>query len=297
MPEEVLYDLSSSSSNTISPTQKPQVTTVSWSSHCVNKKSASDYERDSIEKYANYFKDGEMLPIPELVQAVEPKTLSFVVTDLKTKRLARLKKETFEDLLKTANIPGKYFCCRSFATWDVLHPSEEVAKKLAGGNITTRFFRLQTEYRGKCRIKVTVCNISMQLSGDVLAAYLSIYGSVEQVTQVTSNSGTAYADYVFVMCIDRGGFNNIPHIIKYRDQSMMVVVEGRKPLQWNCKKKIGHFSRNCPRKTTTTTTMTTTTTAPETSPATTITTTATDPTTTLTIKNIEDHPNKKDEEG
>ena len=76
----------------------------------------------------------------------------------------------------------------------------------------------------------------MQLSGDVLAAYLSIYGGVEQVTQVTSNSGTAYGDYVFIMCLDRGGFNNIPHIIKYRDQSMTVVVEGRKPLCWSCKK-------------------------------------------------------------
>ena len=136
----------------------------------------------------------------------------------------------------------------------------------------------------------------MQLSGDVLTAYLSIYGGMEQVTQITSNSGTAYGDYVFIMCLDRGGFNNIPHIIKYRDQSMMVVVEDRKPLCWHCR-KIGYFSRTCPQKTTTTTTMTTTTTAPETSSATTITTTVTDTTTTPIVENIEDHPNKKDEEG
>ena len=70
----------------------------------------------------------------------------------------------------------------------------------------------------------------MQLSGDVLAAYLSIYGGVEQVTQITSNSGTAYGDYDFIIYLDRGGFNNIPYIIKYRDQSMTLVVEGRKPL-------------------------------------------------------------------
>ena len=50
---------------------------------------------------------------------------------------------------------------------------------------------------------------------------LSIYGDVEQVTQITSNSGTAYSDYAFIMCLDRGGFNNIPHIIKYSDQSMI----------------------------------------------------------------------------
>ena len=156
MPEEA-FDLSTSAS-TIPPAPKPKETAVSWSSHCVNKKSPSDYARDRVEKYEQYFKDGEILPIPELVEAVEPKTLSFVVTDIKTKRLAGIKKETFEDLLKTANIPGKYFYCRSFATWDVLLPSEEAAKKLAGGNITTSFFRLQPEYRGKRRIRVTVCN-------------------------------------------------------------------------------------------------------------------------------------------
>ena len=99
----------------------------------------------------------------------------------------------------------------------------------------------------------------MQLSGDVLAAYLSIYGDVEQVTQVTSTRGTAYGDYVFVMCLDRGGFSKTPHKIRYRDQTMTVIVEGRKPLCWACN-KIGHFSKNCPQKQTITTTTTTTTT-------------------------------------
>ena len=97
MPEEAPFDLSSSAS-TIPPAQKQKQTAVSWSSHCVNKKSPCDYARDRVEKYEKYFKDGEILPIPELVEAVEPKTLSFVVTDIKTKRLAGIKKETFEDL-------------------------------------------------------------------------------------------------------------------------------------------------------------------------------------------------------
>ena len=291
MPEEA-FDLSTSAS-TIPPAQKPKETAVSWSSHCGNKKSPCDYARDRVEKYEQYFKDGEILPIPELVEAVEPKTLSFVVTDIKTKRLAGIKKETFEDLLKTANIPGKYFYRRSFATWDVLLPSEEAAKKLAGGNITTRFFRLQPEYRGKRRIRVTVCNVSMQLSGDVLAAYLSIYGGVEQVTQVTSTQGTAYGDYVFVMCLDRGGFNNIPHKIKYRDTTMTVIVEGRKPLCWSCN-KIGHFSKNCPQKMTTiATTTTTTTTTNVTTPSPVITITAP----IETSENNKDNLNKKDDEG
>ena len=115
-------------------------------------------------------------------------------------------------------------------------------------------------------------------------AYLSIYDGLEQVSQVTSTRGTTYGDYVFIMCLDRGGFNNVPHKIKYRDLTMTVVVEGRKPQCWSCN-KIGHFSKNCLQKITTTTT--TTTTAPEiiiTTP-------------TKIIENHPENPNKKDEEG
>ena len=97
-------------------------------------------------------------------------------------------------------------------------PTEELAKKLATNNITTKYFRLQPEYQGKRHIKVTVCNISMQLNGDVLAAYLSTYGDVEEYTLNTSAHGTAYGDYVFTVILDRGGFHSIPHTIPYRKQ-------------------------------------------------------------------------------
>ena len=259
VPEGAPFDLSSSAS-AVPPAQKPKQTAVSWSSHCVNKKSPCDYARDRVEKYEKYFKDGEILPIPELVEAVEPKTLSFVVTDIKTKRLAGIKKETFEDLLKTANIPGKYFCRRSFATWDVLLPSEEVARGLAGGSITTRFFRLQPECRGGRGVRVAVCSVSVRLSGDVLAAYLGVCGGVERVARVASARGAACGGCVFVVCLDGGGFDGVPHRIRYRDRAMTVIVEGRKPLCWSCN-KIGHFSKNCPQKPTIATAAATTATA------------------------------------
>ena len=270
-------DLSLSSS-AIQPAQKPPATPVSWSSQLQKKKKTpEDYENDRVRKYAKYFKENEILPIPELVEAVEPKTLSFVVTDLRTRRLAGLKKESFEELLQTAGIPGKYFYRRSFATWDVLLPSEEIAKKLSTQNITTKYFRLQPEYRGKRRIKVTVCNVSMQLNGDVIAAYLSSYGGVEDYMQIKSAHGTAYSDFLFTMILDRGGFNTIPHIISYRDTTMTVIVEGRKPLCWYCK-QLGHFSRSCPQKATIATNKTTTT-ANDTTNTTTKTTTTTTTTT------------------
>ena len=54
----------------------------------------------------------------------------------------------------------------------------------------------------------------------------------------------------------------------------MVVVEGRKPLCWNCK-KLGHFSRSCPQKTTITGPKTTSTTSDTINAKTTTTTTTT----------------------
>ena len=284
-------------SSTIPPGQTTPTNAVSWSTQIQKqKKKPSDYESDRVNKYAKYFRENEILPIPELVQAVEPKTLSFVVTDIKTRRLASLNKEKFEETLKSAGIPGKYICRRSFATWDVLLPTEELAKKLATNNINTKYFRLQPEYLGKRHIKVTVCNASMQLNGDVLAAYLSTYGGVEEYTLITSAHGTAYGDYVFTMILDRGGFHSIPHTITYRDTTMMVVVEGRKPLCWNCK-KLGHFSRSCPQKTTITGPKTTSTTPDTINAKTTTTTTTTTTDTTSTNSNPETGVQPEKEEG
>ena len=280
-------------SSTIPPGQTTPTNAVSWSTQIQKqKKKPSDYESDRVNKYAKYFRENEILPIPELVQAVEPKTLSFVVTDIKTRRLASLNKEKFEEILKSAGIPGKFICRRSFATWDVLLPTEELAKKLASNNINTKYFRLQPEYLGKRNIKVTVCNASMQLNGDVLAAYLSINGGVEEYTLITSAHGTTYGDYVFTMILDRGGFHSIPQTITYRDTTMIVVVEGRKPLCWNCK-KLGHFSRSCPQKTTITGPKTTSTTSDTINATTTTTTTAT----TSTNSNPETGVQPEKEEG
>ena len=99
-------------------------------------------------------------------------------------------------------------------------------------------------------IRVTVCNVPIQLDGDVLAAYLSKYGSVEVVTLLKASDGTAYGDYILTVCLDREGFQAIPHIISYEQQQMMVVVEGRKPLCWACK-QLDHIARTCPQKTAT----------------------------------------------
>ena len=191
-----------------------------------------------------------------------PRLLSFIVTDLRTRRLAGIKNDTFEEILKAAGIPARYFCRRSFTTWDVLFPSEELAVKLAESNISSKFFWLQPKYKGKRRIKVSVSNVPIQINRNVLAAYLSEYGGVEDMITAKSISGTAHGDYFVIMCLDRGGSQAIPHTVEYEDQVMMVIVEGRRPQCGTCK-QLGHFPRSCPQKTTKPTSTTTTATAAE----------------------------------
>ena len=111
---------------------------------------------------------------------------------------------------------------------------------------------------GRRRIKVTICNVPIQLNEEVLAAFLTILGDIENIEKCKSANGTAHGDYIFTMCLDRGGFTAIPHVLEYENQVMTVVVEGRKPQCWNCK-QLGHFSKSCPQKTTKTTPSTTTT--------------------------------------
>ena len=187
VPEEAPFGLSSSA-GAVPPAQGRREAAVSWSSHCVNGGSPCDCAGDGVERYEGCFKDGEVLPVPELVGAVGPGTLSFVVADIGTGRLAGIGRETFEDLLGAAGVPGRCFCRKGFAAWGVLLPSEEVARGLAGCGIAARFFRLQPECRGGGGVRVAVCSVSVQLGGGVLTAYLGVCGGVERVAQVAACS-------------------------------------------------------------------------------------------------------------
>ena len=74
-----------------------------------------------------------------------------------------------------------------------------------------------------------MCNVPIQQDGNVFAAYLSEYEDIEDITTSKSSSGTAHGDYLVNMSLDRKGFTAIPQTIEYEEQTMMVVVEGKKP--------------------------------------------------------------------
>ena len=119
--------------------------------------------------------------------------VSLVVVDIKNRRLAGLKKDTFEELLCTAGIPGQYICRRSFAK-DVLLPTKEQAAKLAETCISTKFSRLQPEYFRTRRICVTVSNVSAIITGEIMASFFGAYGREDDITQLQVAAGMAHGD-------------------------------------------------------------------------------------------------------
>ena len=112
-----------------SPIQPAQQSPTAWKGQ---QRGPDEYEKDRVGRFAKYFKGNEILPIPEIAEKIAPRVLSLVVSDLKTKRLVGLTKDVFEELLRKAGIPCQYFCRKSFATWDVLLPTEKQAAKTAG---------------------------------------------------------------------------------------------------------------------------------------------------------------------
>ena len=94
-----------------SPIPQAQKSPTAWRGQ---QRGPDDNEKDRVGRYAKYFKGNEILPIPEIVEKISPRVLSLVVSDIKTKRLVGLNKDTFEELLRKAGIPCQYFCRKKF---------------------------------------------------------------------------------------------------------------------------------------------------------------------------------------
>ena len=85
--------LPSESGSPIQPGQAAKATSQQTSPCKIRQKDPEEYEKDRVGKYDDYFKGNEILPIPEILEKLEPRIVSLVVTDLKTSgRLASRKR-------------------------------------------------------------------------------------------------------------------------------------------------------------------------------------------------------------
>ena len=125
--------------------------------------------------------------------------------------------------------------------------SYPLSSKLVEKFITTKFYELQPEYMGESLIKVTVCNVIINLLEQMLVSFLSAYGHIKDISPLQANSGTANSDFTFLISLKWEGFSAILDI-SFGNQLMMVVVEGRCPHCWHCRQP-SHFTRNCSQKT------------------------------------------------
>ena len=105
-----LQILPTDTGSSIQPGQAPKAVSQQASPWKIKQRAPEEYEKDRVGKYMEYFKGNEILPISEILQRLEPRIVYLAVSDIKTRRLVGLKKESFEDLLRKAGVPCQYFC-------------------------------------------------------------------------------------------------------------------------------------------------------------------------------------------
>lgn len=80
-----------------------------------------------------------------------------------------------EEALKNLNIAPKVLAESSNAMWDVLLATEDKAKKLTGSILTSKSVRLQTEYLGTRKTRITLHG------GDLGGPFRDIFAQYGQV--------------------------------------------------------------------------------------------------------------------
>lgn len=107
-------------------------------------------------KYEEYVMGTDFITIPEALNAVMTRKISLLTSEVKSRKLIGVSREMMEEALKTLNVAPRMLARRSNALWDILLADEEEAKKLAGSILMTKNVRMQTEYMGTRKTRVTV---------------------------------------------------------------------------------------------------------------------------------------------
>lgn len=74
---------------------------------------------------------------------------------------------------------------------------------LAGNILMIKTVRLQTEYMGTCRTRVTVHGVPADISEDQMGAFFTKYREVNEVSVVMSKSGIGIEDIILQVILTR----------------------------------------------------------------------------------------------
>lgn len=148
---EATTNIAESSQPIVTQMEMPSPSPSAWNKNRL-KKDVGYYDRMK-EEYHEYIKRNELLTIWEALNLVTTRTISFLMVDVKTRKLIGVSREAIEEALKYFKIPkdfGKMIKCY------LGHTSlEEEAKNLAGIILITNSLWLQTEYIGTRQSRIT----------------------------------------------------------------------------------------------------------------------------------------------
>lgn len=148
---------------------------------------------------------------------------------------------------KGLKIGAKVLARRSNTMWDILLATGEAAKALASSVLITKTLRVQTEYMGTQKTRITLHRVPMYIAEDNLGAFFFDYILVEGVSPIRSRADIATSYYEIMVTFSGPKFNKFPNVITCGGRNIYVVVEGRRP---NCRAcgALGHLTKLCPTR-------------------------------------------------
>lgn len=151
---EAMTNIAESPQPIVTQMEMPSASPSAWNKNRL-KKDVGYYDRMK-EEYCEYIKRNELLTIWEALNVVSTRTISFLMVDVKTRKLIGVSRKAIEEALKYLKIAPKILTKWSNAMWDILLALEEEAKNLAGIILMTNSLWLQIEYIGTYQLPCMV---------------------------------------------------------------------------------------------------------------------------------------------
>ncbi|CAE1304470.1 unnamed protein product [Acanthosepion pharaonis] len=208
---------------------------------------------EEMSKRGDFYKDymdlTSLMTHMPTYKAVAPRIISLIVSDLQSRRLRRTTKDEVLTAALYNGLKCQHLTRRRFATYDLLLPTKEDCEALAKKVLVYEQLRIQTEYRGRRLIKVTLCKTPARVTEENVTTFFQQYGELVNLSSRVSRIGYPFLEWDAQLYLDRESFDSIPEFFTDHGFRLPVAVEGRRPLCWNCS-RMGHLSADCLKKNT-----------------------------------------------